>query len=337
MKFSILVPAYNEEQSIASCLNSLISVAYDDKEIIVIDDASTDRTVQTVEKFLGKDVILVRREWNGGRAAALNSGLQRATGDVIITTDADTVVPSDWLQRFKSCFEQQGVVAVGGAYQAYNKDNSLVNATSILDQILNGVFRKSLVPNKLSGVNSAILRKVLLDLGGFNENSWWSEDSELGWNLKRTGKVVYDPDNVVNTTYPDTWSGIRKRKFYWGYAMGLKFREQMPFNIKLWLRPLIFMALFISLLTFLATIPFGINVFLVPGVIFFILLSSLTIVYVPFGVIVIARNRRDRMSLKTLSLLAVLPIVREFAYVYGMFLGFCKGRAGAIKPSWKEK
>jgi len=337
MKFSILVPAYNEEQSIASCLNSLISVAYDDKEIIVIDDASTDRTVQTVEKFLGKDVILVRREWNGGRAAALNSGLQRATGDVIITTDADTVVPSDWLQRFKSCFEQQGVVAVGGAYQAYNKDNSLVNATSILDQILNGVFRKSLVPNKLSGVNSAILRKVLLDLGGFNENSWWSEDSELGWKLKRTGKVVYDHDNVVNTIYPDTWSDIWKRKFYWGYAMGLKFREQMPFNIKLWLRPLIYMALFISLLTFLATIPFGINVFLVPGVIFFILLSSLTIVYVPFGVIVIARNRRDRMSLKTLSLLAVLPIVREFAYVYGMFLGFCKGRAGAIKPSWKEK
>ena len=68
MKFSILVPAYNEEQSISSCLNSLISVVYDDKEIIVIDDASTDHTVQTVEKFLGKDVILVRRgkEWRKG-------------------------------------------------------------------------------------------------------------------------------------------------------------------------------------------------------------------------------------------------------------------------------
>ena len=54
MKFSILVPAYNEEQSIASCLNSLISVAYDDKEIIVVDDASTDRTVQAVENFWTK-------------------------------------------------------------------------------------------------------------------------------------------------------------------------------------------------------------------------------------------------------------------------------------------
>ena len=336
MKFSILVPAYNEEQSISSCLNSLISVAYDDKEIIVIDDASTDRTIQAVEKFLDKGVILVRREKNGGRAAALNSGLQQATGEVIITTDADTVTPSDWLQRFKSCFEQQDVVAVGGAYQACNKDKPLVNATSILDQILNGVFKKSLVPNKLSGVNSAILRKVLLDLGGFNENSWWSEDSELGWKLKRTGKVVYDPDNVVNTTYPDTWSDIWKRKFYWGYAMGLKFRERMPFNIKLWLRPMIFLVLFISLLTFLATIPFGMNLSLVPGFIFFLLLGSLTVVYIPLGAIVMVRNR-DRISLKTLSLLAVLPIVREFAYVYGMFLGFCNGRVGSIRPSWKEK
>ena len=336
MKFSILVPAYNEEQSIASCLNSLISVAYDDKEVIVIDDASTDYTVQAVEKFLDKGVILVRREKNGGRAAALNSGLQQVTGDVIITTDADTVTPSDWLQRFKSCFEQQDVVAVGGAYQACNKDKPLINATSILDQILNGVFKKSLVPNKLSGVNSAILRKVLLDLGGFNENSWWSEDSELGWKLKKIGRVIYDSGNVVNTQYPETWQDIWKRKFYWGYAMGLKFREQMPFNIKLWLRPMIFLVLFISLLTFLATIPFGINLSLIPGFIFSLLLGSLTVVYIPLGAIVMVRNR-DRISLKTLSLLAVLPIVREFAYVYGMFLGFCNGRVGSIRPSWKEK
>jgi len=335
MKFSILVPAYNEEQSIASCLNSLVSVAYDDKEIIVVDDASTDRTVQAIEKFLDKGVILVRREKNGGRAAALNTGIKRAIGDVIITTDADTVVPSDWLQRFALCFERQGVVAVGGAYQACNKDKSLSYATSILDQILNVVFKKSLIPNKLSGVNSAIRRNALLHFGGFNENSWWSEDSELGWKLKKIGRVIYDSANVVSTQYPETWQDIWKRKFYWGYAMGLKFREQMPFNIKLWLRPMIFLALFISLLTFLVTIPFGIKSCIVPGIIFFIVLCSLTIVYIPLGVMVMVKNK-DHLSLATLSLLGILPIVREFAYVYGLFLGFCKGRVGSIKPSWKE-
>lgn len=62
MKFSILVPAYNEEQPISSCLNSLTSLTYGDKEIIVIDDASTDSTVQSVERFLDKGVILARRK-----------------------------------------------------------------------------------------------------------------------------------------------------------------------------------------------------------------------------------------------------------------------------------
>ncbi|MCF6154385.1 MAG: glycosyltransferase family 2 protein [Candidatus Brocadia sp.] len=336
MKFSILVPAYNEERSISSCLNSLTSLTYDGKEIIVIDDASTDGTVQSVEGFLDKGVILVRREKNGGRAAALNSGLQKVTGDVVITTDADTVVPVDWLQRFQSPFEQQGAIAVGGAYQARNKDKPLVNATSVLDQILNGVFKKSLVPNKLSGVNSAVRRDALLNLGGFNENSWWSEDSELGWKLSRIGKVVYDPNNIVSTQYPDTWPGIWKRKFYWGYAMGLKFREQLPFNIKLWIRPIIFMALFISLFAFLATVPYGIRVYFVPGLIFLLLLSLLTLLYVPLGAIVMARTGNSA-SLKTLPVLAVLPLVREFAYVYGLCLGFYKGRVGSIRPSWKEK
>lgn len=335
MKFSILVPAYNEEQSISTCLNSLTSITSGDKEIIVVDDASTDHTARIVEKFLDKGVILVRREKNGGRAAALNSGLQTSTGDVVVTTDADTVVPSDWLERYTACFKHQGTVAVGGAYQASNKDDVLAHATSVLDQILNGVFKKSLVPNKLSGVNSAIRREALSKAGGFNENSWWSEDSELGWKLKKIGTIMYDSGNSVKTQYPDTWSGIWKRKFYWGYAMGLKFREQMPFNIKLWLRPAIFIALFTSLLVFLVTIPFGMHVFLVPGLIFLIFLSSLTIVYVPVGVIVMVRNR-DQRFIKTLSVLAILPAVREFAYVCGMCLGFCKGRVGSIRPSWKE-
>ncbi|MBI5309260.1 MAG: glycosyltransferase family 2 protein [Planctomycetes bacterium] len=335
MKFSILVPAYNEEGSIASCLDSLVAIEHPDKEIIVIDDASTDGTARVVQGFFGRGVILVGREKNGGRAAALNSGLQRAGGDVIITTDADTIVPAGWLKRFERQFEQQDVVAVGGAYTAYNKHNPLVFATSILDQILNGLFKKCIIPNKLSGVNSAIQKDVLLSLGGFDESSWWCEDSDLGWKAKALGRVVYDPSNIVSTHYPDNWQGIWKRKFYWGYAMGLKFREQTPLKIKLWLRPLTFAALMISFLLFLSTVPYGRDACLAPAIAFCLLLSSLTALYVPLGLIILVKNK-ERITLKTLSLLAILPLVREFAYVYGMGLGFCKGRADKITPTWKE-
>ena len=118
--------------------------------------------------------------------------------------------------------------------------------------------------------------------------------------------------------------------------MGLKFREQMPFKIKLWLRPAIFAVFFISLLMFLVTMSFGLHICFVPGILFFMVFCSLTIVYVPFGMIVMARNG-DGISGKTSFFLAILPLVREFAYVCGMCLGFCKGRVGAIRPSWKER
>ena len=336
MKFSVLVPAYNEEGSIASTLDSLIAVEHLGKEIIVIDDASTDGTARIVQDFFGKGVVLVAREINGGRAAALNSGLQRAAGDVIITTDADTIVPSGWLKNFERRFEQNDVVAVGGAYTASNKHNPLVFATSILDQILNGLFKKCIIPNKLSGVNSAIRKDILLSLGGFDESSWWCEDSDLGWKVKAFGKVAYDPSNVVSTHYPENWQGIWKRKFYWGYAMGLKFREQMPLKIKLWLRPLAFAALIFNFMLFLATVPYGLDVCLAPAIVFCVLLSSLTALYVPLGLFVLIKNK-ERITLKTLSLLAILPLVREFAYVYGMGLGFFKGRVDKITPTWKEK
>lgn len=336
MKFSILVPAYNEEGAIASSLDSLVAIKHPDKEIIVIDDASTDGTARVVQGFFDRGVILVVREKNGGRAAALNSGLQRAAGDVIITTDADTIVPSGWLKSFERQFEQKDVVAVGGAYTAYNKLNPLVFATSILDQILNGLFKKCIIPNKLSGVNSAIRKAVLLRLGGFDENSWWSEDSDLGWKAKVLGRVVYDPSNMVSTRYPDNWQGVWKRKFYWGYAMGLKFREQTPLKIKLWLRPLTFASLIISFLLFLSMVSYGLDVCLAPAIVFCLILSSLTVLYVPLGFIVLVKNK-EPVTIKTLSLLAILPIVREFAYVYGMWLGFCKGSVNKITPTWKEK
>ena len=335
-KFSILIPAYNEEHSIVSCLNSLFSLNYGNREIIVIDDASTDHTAEVVKTCSEKGIVLVQREKNGGRAAALNSGLQKATGDIIVTTDADTIVPPDWLHRFESYFKGPRVVAVGGSYQARNMDKPLPHATSILDQILNGLLKKSVIPNKLSGVNSAIRRDALMHLGGFNEHAWWSEDSELGWKLDKVGQVIYDPDNVVNTIYPDTWSGIWRRKFYWGYAMGLQFKQRMPANKKLLIRPALFILLFVSLFIFLVSLPYGFPIYGIPGIIFFFLLNLLTILYIPLGVIIMIKNK-DRHFFKTAPLLAILPIVREFAYVYGMCMGFCKGKMPKIKPSWKKE
>lgn len=84
---TILIPAYNEEQIIASVLDSLLKLRKDDWEIIVIDDGSTDRTFDIASSFSGVKVI--RHSKNKGYGATLKTGIKNATGEYIITFDSD--------------------------------------------------------------------------------------------------------------------------------------------------------------------------------------------------------------------------------------------------------
>ncbi len=88
-RVSVIVPAYNEEKSIASSIESLLSQDYGDYEVVVVDDGSTDRTLEISKKYEGPNVKVVHQE-NRGKAEALNAGIRSSSGTVILTVDADT-------------------------------------------------------------------------------------------------------------------------------------------------------------------------------------------------------------------------------------------------------
>ena len=91
MKISFLIPAFNEEPTIGKVLNKVLMLPFDDREIIVVDDASTDRTSQIVEDYQAKIdcVKLIRQSTNGGKTSAIDVAIQHASGDVVIIQDAD--------------------------------------------------------------------------------------------------------------------------------------------------------------------------------------------------------------------------------------------------------
>jgi Glycosyl transferase family 2 len=104
MKFSIVVPTYNEERDVAATLDHLVALDGDDYEILVVDD-STDRTPEIVRSYAERGVSLIRPEKPEGRCGARNLGILKSTGDVVVILNADVHLPKDFLQRIAAWYE----------------------------------------------------------------------------------------------------------------------------------------------------------------------------------------------------------------------------------------
>ncbi len=97
MKFSIIIPTYNEEKDITATLEALLALDYPDKEIIIVDD-STDRTPEIVREYAAQGVRLIH-PGGGGRCEARNLGIREAVGEVVVLLNADVRLPADFLKR----------------------------------------------------------------------------------------------------------------------------------------------------------------------------------------------------------------------------------------------
>lgn len=187
---SVVIPAYNEERYIGACLrsvkNQIISVPY---TIIVADNNSTDNTV-SLAKAESVEVIQVKQK---GYAHAAIAGIAKTNSRIIVMTDADTVVPPDWLSRIYETFEiYPDVVAVGGPYEF--QDGSLV-----LRMMLRGINRVNprLITSSLCGINMAFRRDAYEAVGGFSPQINLQADTYLGEQLKKNGKLYFRRDNIV--------------------------------------------------------------------------------------------------------------------------------------------
>jgi glycosyltransferase involved in cell wall biosynthesis len=196
-KVSVIIPAFNEEKFLGNCLLSLKEQNFKDFEIIVVDNNSTDKTTEIAKKF---GAILVS-EKNQGVAFARNKGAKIAKGEILAFTDADTILPKNWLSRIREEFKRdKELIAFGGSCQFYSGPISLKLASKfllkpflILDKFFSGGFN-------LMGCNMAIKREAFFKVGGFNENLKLNEDVEISYRLRKMGKVKFDPNFKVKTS-----------------------------------------------------------------------------------------------------------------------------------------
>ncbi len=192
-RISVVVPAFNEEKYIADCLQALRAQEPDGHEIIVVDNASTDNTSEVAEQYADKVVYESRK----GIAFARQRGFEEAKGDIIASTDADTIVAEDWLRRISRAFDD-GVVCVYGPVHLWDG--------SSLEKILaRHAFTAFLATNHilgrphLVGSNFAV-KKNAFDATGFDLTVKSAEDVTLGLRLRKHGRIKFHPRMRVFTS-----------------------------------------------------------------------------------------------------------------------------------------
>jgi len=116
LKVSVIIPCYNEQDSLPRCLEALTSQSIKPYEVIVVDNNSTDKTAELARSF-GAKVI---KEKSQGVIAARNSGMNAAKGDILARIDADTAVTADWVEELLRSFSDNEVVAVSGTGDFYD-------------------------------------------------------------------------------------------------------------------------------------------------------------------------------------------------------------------------
>lgn len=194
MNISVVIPAYNEERRIAHCLRSVFNQTKKPLEVIVVDNNSTDKTAEIASE-MGARVVT---ETHQGATFARNKGFNEAKGDIIARTDADTIVPNSWLEKFNKHFEDDPALdAISGpAIFGINMFTPLVKI--IVFETNKRIFGHY----GLFGPNLAIRKsawervkdEVCLD------DDKVHEDTDLSIHIGKGGKIGYDKNLKVRTS-----------------------------------------------------------------------------------------------------------------------------------------
>ncbi len=218
---SVVIAAFNEEKVIASTIRAVLAGRYEPLEIIVVDDGSKDDTSGEVTRNFGDRVTLIRQD-NAGKAPALNRGIAEATGEIIVSLDADTIFMRDTIPLLVRHFADPLVGGVAGNVKVGNRMNPLTHWQSIEYITSQNLDRRAYAMiNSVTVVPGAVgawRRKAIMQAGGY-VNDTMAEDMDLTWRVRRIGwKIETDSDAIGYTEAPDSFKTLFKQRFRWAFG-----------------------------------------------------------------------------------------------------------------------
>lgn len=258
---SIIIPAYNEHIVIENCLHGIANIQYHNVEILFINDGSTDNTLETLDThlhlhrtFLPRQKILdyknvhsmfqsnkyphifVIDKENGGKADALNAGIDFATNEIIITLDADCILESRALHEINRAFSNDSVVAAGGLVQiiqGFHQFTPTFHISNLIRyqviQYLTCFYLHKMTQSTIgsitviAGAFGAFRRDILLQVNGYRKTVGEDMDITLriqeliGTTLKGK-KIIFIPEAICYTECPASLKNLYKQRIRWQKA-----------------------------------------------------------------------------------------------------------------------
>jgi len=220
---TVLIPAFNEERVIERSVRRVLESRDVRIEVIVIDDGSKDRTGATVaEAFADEPRVRLLTLENGGKARALNHGLDLAQGEIVIALDADTQFEPATIARLARWFDDERLGAVAGNAKVGNRVNLVtrwqaleyITAQNLERRALARLDAMTVVPGAVGAWRLAAIRAV----GGYPPDTL-AEDQDLTIAIQRAGwKIHYDQYAVAWTEAPESVCALARQRFRWAYG-----------------------------------------------------------------------------------------------------------------------
>jgi len=223
---TIMIPAHNEEVVIEETITYLFeNINYDNFEVLVTNDGSTDKTAEIIKRLMEKYPRLrtINIIQNKGKAHAFNIGMHFAKGEYILSNDADTIPEPDALMKYMNFFihaQDMNTSAVTANMDVQNRTSMLGKSQTVEFSSIVGVIKRSQTSINdsmyaYSGANTLYKKDFLIDVGGFRQDRA-TEDISIAWDHQTIGAIPrFAPDIVFHMNVPETIGDLYKQRKRW--------------------------------------------------------------------------------------------------------------------------